>query len=236
MKNFLLFNRLVPVNREEHAAVRVRPVRDYTFTSRVNSVLLTGFEFPLAMREYPIIFVGGSDDTFMPAAMLGTGADENCFVSGKGRWTGKYLPLYIRQYPFMAAEKKEKDTVVICIDAEYEGFDVKDGQPLFSADGREMRWFAEMSRMAAAYLGYMQQTIPFCRTLQDLDLLVPLNPRLENRKTGAVTRIEGLYAVNEERLNNLADEQVLLLYRRGYLAWIYLHLASLANLGPLANR
>ena len=231
---FVLYSDIVPVDRDVFLGQSVQPPEDYNFAANVNSVPLTGFEFPMAMRDYPIVFVGGQGGQYMPAVMLGVKSDENLFVSQKGQWLGKYIPMYVRQYPLMAAEMADDDKVTVCIDRAVVGS--KGSQPLFDDNGKETPWLAGMSAVAAEYLAHMQKTIAFCRRLSSMGLIVPLNPELNNKKTGNITRIEGLYAVDEQRLNAISDNDAVNLFRSGDLSWIYLHLASLINFGDLANR
>ncbi len=236
MSQFLFYEKIIPLDREQHGKTKIAPVADYTFTATVNSVPITAFEFAVAVRDFPLVFVASVDDTYMPAAMLGVKSDKNSFVDDQGRWTGKYIPLYIRQYPFMAAEKNDSTEVTICIDDQYKGVGAADGQPLFDKKGKETPWLMQSSEIAAAYLAHMKRTIAFCRTLQEFDLLEPLSPKLENNRTGEISHIQGLHAIAESRVNRLSDADALTLFRSGELAWIYLHLASLANFGLLANR
>ncbi len=231
---FVLYSDIVPVDRDVFLGQSVQPPEDYIFAANVNSVPLTGFEFPMALRDYPIVFVGGEGGQYMPAVMLGVKSDENLFVSRKGQWLGKYIPMYVRQYPVMAAEMPDEDKVTICIDRSVVG--KQNDEPLFDAQGKETSWLSTMSAIAAEYLAHMQKTMAFCRRLASMNLIVPLNPELNNTKTGNITRIEGLYAVEEQRLNGLSDSDAVNLFRNGDLAWIYLHLASLINFSDLANR
>ena len=43
-------------------------------------------------------------------------------------------------------------------------------------------------------------------------------------------------AVDEELFNQLTDEQVLSLHKKGFLGWIYAHLMSLGNANQLFER
>ena len=46
-------------------------------------------------------------------------------------------------------------------------------------------------------------------------------------------KLNGIYKVDEEALNNLSDEVVLTLYQRKYFPAIYAHLASLSQINRL---
>jgi len=232
---FVLYSNIVPLDREEFKDFRLSEDTSYAFAARVNSVPVTGDEFTIAGREYPIVFVSGENDQYMPAVMLGVKSDENLYVSPGGAWLGRYIPLYVRQYPLMAATMPGDERLTVCVDRDYIGLEGR-GEPLFDDQGNESVWLAEGARGAAEYHMRMQKTVAFCQRLASLDLFVPLDPELKNTKTGDVTLIKGVYGVDENRLNHLSDRDAVDLFRQGDLARIYLHLASLLNFADLANK
>ena len=64
MSTQLLFcKEAVPVSKEQHTDLSIDTTQDYSFASGVNSVPLTATEFPLAARDYVIVFdvAEGSD-------------------------------------------------------------------------------------------------------------------------------------------------------------------------------
>lgn len=73
------------------------------FAGETNSVILAGVEFSEAAKEYPIVFTQAGDKV-VPVALLGLRNEENLFVDGKGGWDGRYIPSFVRRYPFILAE------------------------------------------------------------------------------------------------------------------------------------
>ena len=63
----LFYKEAVPVSKQQHAAFSVDTTQDYSFAGSVNSVPLTATEFPIAARDYVIVFAG--QETLMPAAI-----------------------------------------------------------------------------------------------------------------------------------------------------------------------
>ena len=72
MKQLLIYQRPVQLNRQLHRDHRVLPLdNDYRFASQVNSAPLACSEFAHAARQYPIVFAGASLEAVVPAALLG---------------------------------------------------------------------------------------------------------------------------------------------------------------------
>ena len=69
-----------------------------------------------------------------PAAVLGVRGPENLFVAPDGTWTAKYVPAFLRRYPFVFSQAEER--LILCIDDAFPGLNREGrGQPLFQDDG-----------------------------------------------------------------------------------------------------
>ena len=64
-------------------------------------------------------------------------------------------------------------------------------------------------------------------------MFTPLN--MQVRESESVKRLTGAYAIHEEILNNLSDEEFLEFRKNNYLPAIYSHLTSLAQINRLAE-
>jgi len=78
-------------------------------------------EFASAALEYAIVF-GGTGDVVLPAAVLGVRTDENLYVTEQGGWQAKYIPAFVRRYPFVFFTRDEGKTFTLCIDEAFPGF------------------------------------------------------------------------------------------------------------------
>ena len=229
-----MFNNLVPVNSDRHAGKRIRPLRDFRHVADSHLASLVAHEFVRAAGTFPVVFVEDrQNECFRPVALLGLEPGENLFVDTEGRWTASYVPAIIRRYPFALAGNPGGDQYTVLID---EGADVvndEEGQLLFEENGEP----AEALENVRRYLGDLQQmdflTNTCCDFLKEHDLLTGLNMRV--RQADQVRNVSGCFSVNEERLNELSDELFLEMRRRGYLAPIYAHLCSLAQIERLAK-
>jgi len=129
----LIYKTAVPINLARHGDCSVETRSDYAFSSEVNSVPLMAVEFPQASSEYAVVFAG-TETEVMPAVILGVRGSENLFLSAENAWEGKYIPAFLRRYPFVFT--READRFVLCIDEEAPGFNREGrGERLFAADG-----------------------------------------------------------------------------------------------------
>ena len=77
----------------------------------------------------------------------------------------------------------------------------------------------------------MKRTRAFGARLAELNLLVPKTIRVE--RDGKADELDGLFVVNEQKLQALTDVQVTSVFRDGMMPWIYAHLLSLRNIERL---
>jgi hypothetical protein len=234
----LFYERPVPLNRTEHKDLRLKGLPNLKYSQKVHSVPLTGGEFPIAARDFPIVFAGNDVSNAGPMVLLGLRQEQNLFVNEQGIWAaGVYVPAFVRRYPFVLAEKpagQEGDDFTVFLDEAYDGFNRSEGERLFKEDGTD----SDMLTKAVAFLGEFQQHVArtnwFMDQLRKHDLLEPRNIRLE--KEGNVVNLNGLFVVNEEKLRALDEKTTHEFLKEGVLGWIYAHLISLANIERLGQR
>ena len=231
----LIYERAAPISSERHADWSVKTGADYSFARRVNSVPLMAAEFVNAAAEYPIVFAGG-DETAMPAVALGIREAENLYVAGDGGWNAKYIPAFIRRYPFVFSSQDDGKNFTLCIDEEFSGCNQDGrGERLFDAEGQRTQYLENILGFLQVYQAHFQRTEAFCKTLKALDLLEPMQARFA-LGSGQQMQLSGFQAVNRDRLKALSGDQLSALARTDELELIYVHLQSLRGFTPLAER
>ncbi|MCH8500205.1 MAG: SapC family protein [Marinobacter sp.] len=228
-----MFTKLVPVNKDQHADLKVKPIAGFGFASKFHIASLMVHEFARAAAVYPIVFIEDkSKDEFRPVVMLGLDEGENLFVAEDGKWQASYVPAIIRRYPFALASTGEEGQFTVCVDEDSEFVDRKEGNAMFDEQGQPTQVIENVKR----YLSELQQmevfTNEFCKFMAGHNLFTPLNMRV--RQNEQMKNITGCYVVNEERLNNLSDSTFLELKKRRYLAPVFAHLTSLSQIERLA--
>jgi len=234
--SLLFYDKPVALNKVAHKDLKIKASEgDYSFSKNTNSVVLAGVEFAEAAKEYPIVFAKVGEDSMVPVALLGLRNEENLMIDDEGNWDAKYIPAFVRRYPFVLAKVTEGDDLTVCVDESYEGLQEDEGEALFTEDGEN----TPMLDKAISFLGEYQQqykrTEAAIKRLHDLDLMMELSAKV-NMNDGQEFVLTGLMVVDEKKLLGLDDDKALELFKSGELAWVYSHLISLSNLGSLMGR
>lgn len=233
-QNPLFYRKPVQLDTEAHAALTVSPSpQGYRFAAAAQTVLLASVEFFDAGRQFPIIFSALPDGRILPLALLGLEQDENLFVDTAGNWLGQYIPAYIRRYPFITSDGAD-GALTICFDEAFDGFNREGGAPLFD-DGRPAPKLQEIQAFLSDYLQQLQRTEQFGAMLAQSGLLTQINAQA-NLNDGRAYTLNGMLVVDEQKLAQLPDTDIVKLFRSGQLALIQAHLLSLRNLGGLIDR
>lgn len=234
MAELLFYNKLVVLNKDVHRSHSFKKFDNLAFAANTQSVLLTGSEFAEASKEYPIVFVKGPDGGMMSVALLGFRQSENLYVDASGNWDARYIPGYVRRYPFVFSEVSSEQ-LVVCVDEECAGLNTAgEGDPLFDEQGAASPFVNNMIQFMQDYQIDFLRTLAFVEHLQHLDLLKESNAKI-TLVGGEEFLINGIWMVDEAKLAALDDDNLLQLAKNGELGRIYAHLISLSNLGQFAR-
>lgn len=231
----LFYAQAKPINPNDHKDLYVKAGADYGFARKVNSVPLTAAEFPAAAPEYAIAFAG-NDEALMPMVILGAAKEQNLYVKDDGAWDAKYIPAFVRRYPFVFAMGQDQKTLTLCIDEEFSGCNQDGrGERLFDNEGARTSYLEQVLKFQQAYQAQHQRTAVFCKKLVELDLLAPVQATV-NQASGERRVLGGLRVVDRNKLKQLDAETVHGMLRSDELELIYLHLHSLVNLRLIGER
>jgi hypothetical protein len=231
----LFYNEVVPISAERHANWHVRSLQDYSFTNKVNSVPLMAVEFLNASSDFPIVFAG-DDETVMPVLLLGMRNAENVFLDSAGHWEGKYIPAFIRRYPFVFSRSEDGEKFYLCIDESFPGFNQEgEGPALIGEDGKASEYTQGVLKFLSQYQAEFQRTQTFCAKLKELNLLERKQVEA-TLPSGEKMSLTGFFTVDRPRLATLSSEAIVDLVRSGAYELICHHLASLRNFNVLRDR
>jgi hypothetical protein len=229
------YGRPVLLDRERHKRRRVQAASGFGFARQAHSVVLAAVEFGEAAREYAIVFTRSAAGKVVPVVLLGLRAGENLFVDDQERWDARYIPAFVRRYPFVLAQLPGQQSLAVCVDEAFPGWNIAEGEPLFDEQGADTAFL----RNALDFLGQYQRehlrTEAFCARLEEAGVLKEMNARA-NLADGRAFTIDGLLVVDEPKLLALPDATVLSWFRSGELHLVSQHLASLSNLQRLVDR
>jgi hypothetical protein len=234
MSETMYYEKPVLLDRDKHRKRRIKPSQSFAFARKANSLYLAGVEFNEACKEYAIVFTRGGNGKVVPVVMLGLRARENLFVGDDDHWGGRYIPAFVRRYPFVLAELPGQG-MGVCIDEAFAGMGDQEGEPLFDAKGENTPFLQNALDFLQQYQREYLRTEAFCRRLEELGLLTEMNAKAD-LVDGRSFTVASLMVVDEKKLLGLPDAASLSLFRSGELHLVSMHLASLSNMRGLVDR
>ncbi len=227
----MFYDAVVALNRDTHRNLRLDQAEaPYLFAANAHVIPALVDEFATASRTSPIIFAPGSPAP-SPVFLVGLRPGQNAHVDASGKWVGRYIPAFVRRYPFILGETGQNGSVA-CIDERFPGFKKSSGERLFHDDGSDTPFLQQKIRLINDYFIAAKRTGAFVQALQDLQLLQPVTIET-NVPGGPSAALHGLFVINEAKFNALAAEDLLKLRDKGFLGAVYAHLLSLNSMDEL---
>jgi len=220
-----------PLSSAAHSEWRLRD-GDVGFAADTAYAPIVVGELAAASAAYPVLFSG---ETAQPIVVLGL-EQANLFVVD-GRWdVSAYVPAYVRRYPFGFIATVNPEGFALAIDA---GSDRivragEEGAPLFE-DGKPSELTRQALSFCDAFQGEASATLAFGQALKAQDLLIDRRADA-TLKDGRKLGLDGFQIVDVERFNALPDDVVVDWHRKGWLAMVHFHLASLDRFRNLLDR
>lgn len=234
-KQLLIYETAVPLSAARHAKVSLEAKADYSFSAGINAVPLMAVEIIRAATEYAIVFTAAGDDV-VPAAVLGVKGDQNLYLASDAHWEAKYIPAFIRRYPFVFAASADKKTLTLCIDETHPGINSEGrGQRLFADDGKPSSYTQNVLKFVQEYQAHFERTKLFGQHLKELGLLEPMQATVTTPK-GEQLKLGNFLAVSRTKLRELAADDLAKLAKTDELELIYLHLYSMRNFNEVKDR
>lgn len=238
-KQLMIYEQVVPVSSQVHGDLSVESGIPYNFARGVRAVPLVAAEIPHAAREYTVVFAAtDKEGGVTPFVILGVKDEQNLYVSEEGDWTAKYIPAFVRRYPFVFAAIEDGKKFTLCIDESWEGCNREGrGERLFDSEGNRTQFLDRLVKFNEEFQRNAQMTSLYCNKLKELELLDAKEARLNiGGEGGEEVKLTGFLVVNREKLNSLPAETLAELAKNGALELTYAHLLSMNNLGIMAGR
>lgn len=234
-KHLLIYQTAVPLLVARHANLFLEPVVDYGFSAEINAVPLLAVEFPNATSEYAIVFAK-AEERFVPVVALGIRNCENLYLSADRGWLARYVPAFIRRYPFVFAGSENAGELTLCIDEAHLGFNHSgSGERVFGPDGKPTAYLERVLTFMREYQVQFERTRLFAHRVAKLGLLEPMELTAADG-AGRKQLLTGFFGVNRDRLRALDGDALKTLAQTDELELLYLHLNSLRNFSALKNR
>ena len=231
------FQEVIALTKTHRVLLPKGPTVPVVFRS-MNPIPVSYTEFPIASRDYPVIFISGDEGkSYAPMLVLGLAAQQNLFVLWDDTWDRRvYLPAYVRRFPFcmtrVMVDGKEAPERVACV----EKIAINDkGEKLFDDNGEALPEWQQREKLLFEFEADLGRTEEMCKLLAQHQLLEPFTMQA-TPNNGEPLQLTGMYRVSEEKLAQLDGMVMKDLAAKGVLGRIYAHLISLDNFRRLLDR
>ena len=234
-KQLLLYESVVPITLARHAKWSVEKGTNYSYAADINACPLMVSEFRAAAASLPVVF-SRAPDGVLPAVVLGLEPQKSAVVDADGHWTGRYIPAFIRRYPFVFAQDESAEKFTLCIDEEFAGIDREGtkGDRLFDDDGKPTEAMNTALEFTRNFEIENRRTVAFGKLLTEHNLLDPMNAQITS-PDGTKRALTGFQTISRERLKALDADVVKSIFDNDALELMYIHLNSLGNMETLAR-
>jgi hypothetical protein len=156
-------------------------------------------------------------------------------VDGQGKWDARYIPAFVRRYPFVMAEGGPQGQLLVCVDEACPALNGDKGETLIDENGQLQPRMNEVMQFLQNFQNEFARTELLTAQLDELGLFIPQGARFDTAQ-GEAFQLNDFYILNEVKFGQLPDDKVTALFRSGALGMAYLHLASLGNMRRLLDR
>ena len=235
-KQLMFYDQVAPVSPQRHGDWCVEPSSEhFGFARNANSVPLAAIEIPHAAREYTVVFAAAGESV-VPVVILSINENENLYLTDEGGWAAKYIPAFVRRYPFVFSQNEDHTQFTLCLDEEWDGFNQDgNGEKLFDDKGERTPYTDKLLDFLKDFQRDMERTKHFCKKLKDLELLEDKQANF-TLPDGEKRSLRGFMTINREKLVALPAEKIQELAKTGELDLIYAHLLSMKNMSLMLER
>jgi hypothetical protein len=219
------------VSKTTHADKRWKRYEHYQFAAKDAVTPLVAYELPRALAHLPIGFIQHQDN-FVLVAVLGLQAEQNLFVSPDGRWIGGYIPAIYRGYPFQLAASADGQSVLV-FDEDSGLISDTEGERFFDVKGNPEKAVKEVLDFLGQVQNNREVSMRICAALQAEDLIQPWTITLKGKDSEQT--LQGLYRIDEDKLNRLDADALHRLQQVGALPVAYCQLFSMQHLQLLGK-
>jgi hypothetical protein len=229
-----MYQDVKPLHPAEHGSLKLRQVDHFRFAAKAHAVPVVGAEFSDVMREYVIAFAQQAEGTYTVLAMLGFRTEQNLFVDADGKWDARYVPVFLRRYPFITSEVEGGDAIICIDEAGAKELASDDGAALFE-NGQPTDATKQMAETLFRLRDDAARDKVWIKEIVDAGLLKPVTASAET-PTGETVSMDGMFVVDEDKLRELPADKAAEWLKKGLMSLIYAHLFSLGNLSLLTER
>ena len=226
-----------PLNFEHHKTLGYKEKYGSEYGHQVGAVMILPNEFAKIQREYPILFRKDSETGhFLPIALLGFEENENLFLNEDSTWSTRYIPLSVKQGPFLIGLQQQEAEQRLAIYADLNDSRIQQNvvPKLFNTDGTASTALNEIRDILSTRHEGSERLEPMIEAFLKYDLIERV--RLEiDLANGTTANFDAGYTIHIEKLVALENDAVVELHKAGFLSLAYNVADSVNNLQNLID-
>lgn len=227
--------KLVALHSQEHKNLKIKTEAVESVGAHERMIPVVMSEFVKLSVQYPIVFTKNIETgQFVLVALMGFENGENLFWKDD-QWDAIYVPLNVTRQPFFIGADAETKQHLICIDIASPCISMEEGEDIYQADGKESEYMNTIrNRLSELFRGEQEVNV-FTDVLSKLNLLVPLSLDI-SFEDQSHHQVQGVYTIDEEKLQALDKATIGELHASQYLRPIYTMINSLSHIYGLIQR
>ncbi|GJM11870.1 MAG: SapC family protein [Pseudohongiella sp.] len=227
----------VALQNDKHANLKITPSGDYSRYKEQHLVPIITQDFFTLCAEFPVVFVKDtSGENFVPVVIMGLREGQNLYCQ-TDEWQAPVVPVRFNSAPFSITKvDPEGEQLAVLIDEDSPMLSEIQGTPLFNDDGTKSEFLEKKIEFLVNIAQQTVQTESVCKFLKEKDLFATQQLQLQHREDAQRYNIDGVYSIDEQKLNELSDEDYLDMRKQGIIPMIYAHLSSLQQLRRISEK
>lgn len=229
-------NDLVELTGERHGDWKVATdaiidavVDQHLLSVRVTEVGQATSSMPLFLHKVP------DSGNWVIFGLASLQLQTNLFIENK-RWMSPFIPKALQTYPFFLMNSpQDEQKFTVGIDEANSAFSTTEGEPLFESKDKASPLLSRITEMLRQSMQEDVITSQFGKKMEELGLVMPSNIIVQYEDETA-NQLEGLYTLDEKKLQGLDGDVLKELVAKGYMGPIYGLLMSVFQLNGLLYR
>ncbi len=219
-----------PVVLTSKNSVFLPKITDYKFAKSVAFIPIGAQEIVEAQKCYPIFFIKDSEGV-VPFVAMGVQEGRNLFINEDGSFKDNfYIPAIFRAYPFSVTKINNNFSLVV---DEQSFFAYRGNKRLFDQDGNLTQDAQKVVKIVEDIYADLFQTKEILTVLDQKNLLKSVDITIKTPQKEYI--FENMLIVDEKKIKELKDSDIVTWYKMGLLDIITLHFASLSNIARLGK-
>jgi hypothetical protein len=228
-------SQFVVLSNEKHRQFKLKKNASLAYAATQQAIPIEAVEVAKAAINFPIFFTKNQHDEMTLSAIAGLNSGESLFMK-EGVWDASYVPACLQTYPFYLIQSPDNEKeFTVGIQEDNPSFSTTEGDPLYDGEGKPTPQLERVGSVLNRHLDNVRATVLMVDRLKGLDLFKPIDILLQFQDNTA-RRINGLYSIDEDKLNQLPADELVKLNQDGVLFVMHALIVSNYQINNLVRR